>query len=100
MDLRNILPSAAVMRLQESGEADVVHNAFPVDRELQIAKRFARDVFDVALLRKQYRLRDRDAYLASQRKVEELIVRRPPERVVDNVRSLEGHSLEHRPVVG
>src|SRR5690606_4813905 len=55
---------------------------------------------NVCVLRKKNRLRDRDTKLCTETKVKELVIGRPPERVIDYVCALEGHSLQHSPVIG
>ena len=63
MDLRNVLPTAAVVGFEKGREADVIYYPLPVDGELEVPERFAGDVLDITLLRKQNRLRDRDTDL-------------------------------------
>ena len=48
VDLRNVLPAAAVERFKERGKADIIDYTFPIDREFEIAKRFAGDVLDIS----------------------------------------------------
>ena len=76
----------------------MIDDALPIEREFEIAKTLGCNVFDVFLLREQDGLWDRDAELCGECEVEKLVVRRPPERVVDDVRALERKPLERRTV--
>ncbi len=100
MTLRDVLPAAAVEGLDVGGEADVVGDALPVEREFEVAQRLARDALDVVLLREQHGLRDGDAELRGEREVEELVVGRPPERVVDDDGAFERRALQEGAVEG
>ena len=89
MNFRDVFPAAAVKRFEESGKADVFDDTFPVNRKFEIAKRFRRDVVDVFFLRQKNRFRNRHAEFGGEAKVEKFVVRRPPERIVDDIRSFE-----------
>src|SRR5205085_1763982 len=78
----------------EGWEADVIHNGLPVEREFEVAKTVARDALDVRLLREQNRPGHGDAELFGERVVEEFVVGRPPERVVDDDGAFERGALE------
>ena len=99
-DLVDVLPAAARVRLEDRRAADVVEQPVPVDRIDQVVQRLGRqiDVGRIALLRQQHRPRDGDAELGHHRVVEELVVGRPPERVVDDVGALQ-HGVLHRAAV-
>src|SRR5207237_2396686 len=97
-DLRNILPTAAIERLHESREADVVDDRLPVEWELEIAQALADDAFDVVFLRQQNRFRYCYTKLSRQRIIEELIISGPPKRVVDNHCAFERHPFECRAI--
>ena len=98
IDLRNVFPTAAVERLHEGGEADILDNRLPVEWKLQVAETLAGNPGDIIFLRQQHRFRNGDAELARQRVVEKLIVSRPPKRVVDDDRAFEGQALQRRAI--
>src|SRR2546421_4924516 len=76
-------------------------DALPVERVLQVAQRgVVVDVWDVLLVREDDGLRHRDPELARQRALEELLVRLPPEGVVDDRGAHQGRALQMRSVVG
>ena len=52
------------------------------------------------MLREKHGLRDCDAEFGGECEVEEFVVRRPPERVVDDIRALKRKPLERRAVIG
>ena len=91
---RHAAPAAAVERLDERRQADVLDDAFPIKRILEIAKRLSNDAFFVFLLRQQNRLRHGDAQISRQRVVEKLVVGVPPEWIVDDLRSGEHGALQ------
>jgi hypothetical protein len=53
----------------------------------------------IALLGQEDRLRDRQAETRRDRVVEELVVRRPPEGIVDDVRAVQDGVLQRAAVV-
>ena len=59
--LRNILPAAAVERLQKRRQPDVIDNALPVDGKREVPQTLADDAFDVIFLRQQHGFGNSDA---------------------------------------
>src|SRR5205814_4731224 len=98
MDLVDMLPPASIERLHPRGKADVVEDPFPIERELHVAHRLRCRSSRMFLRWQQNRLRHCDAELRSERIVEELIIRRPPEWIVDDTRSVQCRVLEHRAI--
>src|SRR5205085_10535189 len=97
---RDVLPTAAVERLEKRGQAGVVDDRLPVERKLKIAQAVADDAFDVVLLGQQHRLRNCDAELLAERVVEKLVVSGPPERITYDVRAFEHHPLQRGAIEG
>ena len=86
VDMEHVSPSAAVVWFQERREADVVEHRTPVVGELLIAEGHIIRVGRHVLMRHDRGARHGNTQLRGQSIVEELIVRRPPERIVDHVR--------------
>ena len=101
VDLRDVLPAAAVCRLQERGELDVVGDRLPIEREDEVAQGLLLvDRGDVVLLGEEQRARHRHPELAGQRVAEELGVGGPPQRIGDDVRPGELRRLQEEPIEG
>src|SRR5262249_1391874 len=84
----HVLPAAAVGRLQDRRKSDVARERLPIERELQVAERpLGVDAFHVRFLWEHDGARNRDADARGERVAEKLVVRAPPEWVVDDVRA-------------
>lgn len=90
----DVFPAAAEVRLQERGESDVVEDLVPIQRINEVAHRLRRCAIGMFPMREHDRMRDRDPELGGERIVKELIVGRPPERVVDDLTAIEGFVLQ------
>src|SRR4029079_10331167 len=90
----DIAPAAPVNGLHKSVLTDIGKDSVPVERVLEIAHGAVRGAFRVLLGRKNEGGRDSYADLVGKRVVEELVVRRPPERVVDDEGAIESSVLE------
>ena len=97
VDLVDVLPAAAVGRLHEDGEAEVAEDLVPVD-ESHVPERLLGRVRRVLLVREEDRPGHGDTDGPGHDVVEELVVGRPPERVVDDLDAPRGRALEERPV--
>ena len=86
------------MRLQKRRKLHIVENRVPIQRKLQVPERLRIGHRRKVLVRQQHRPRHRHAQLLRQRVVEELVVRRPPERIVDHLRPRQHRILQIRPV--
>ena len=63
----DLLPAAAMRVLEDAGQADVLEDAVPVERVLQVAQRFARhDAGDVVLVGQEHRARRHHAELGDE----------------------------------
>ena len=80
VDLVHMLPSSTGIRLEESREADVVKNFFPVQRINQVAHGLVGRAFGMFVMRQDHSRRNGHAQLRRQRVVEEFVVGGPPER--------------------
>ena len=101
VDDEHVLPAAARVGLQHRRQARVADQRLPVQRELEVAERpLLVDVGDVLLVGQHDRLRHRDPELARERALEELLVRLPPEGVVDDHGAHEHRALQVGAVVG
>ena len=98
VDVEDIAPTAAIVRLQERRKLHILEDALPVQRILQVPQRLRADLRRKELMWQQHRPRHRHAQLLRQRVVEELVVRRPPERVVDHLRAVQNRILQIRPI--
>mgnify|MGYP001482927244 CR=1 FL=1 len=97
----DVVPAAAVRVLEHAGQADVLDDAMPIERELQVPQALVvDDPGNVVLVGQGDGLGRGDPDLAGQRGAEELVVGRPHERVVDDLHALEDGVLEIGPVVG
>ena len=95
-----VLTQSCLRGLQERGEADVLGDRFPIERELEVAKAAVRvDPLHVRALRQHHRARHLNADLLRERVAEELVVDVHPERVVDDVRALQRRLLQVHLVV-
>ena len=71
--------------LQDARQPDIVDDTVPVDGIFQIAQTLIMlDAGNVFLVRQRDRARAGDAEACRERRVEELVVRRPHEGVVDD----------------
>ena len=98
MDVINVPPTTAVYRLQERRKPNVRKHRVPIQRELQIPHRPLRRPRGIVLVRQNHRWRRGHAQLRGQRIIEKLIVRRPPERIVDHRRPVQHRMLQKRAV--
>ena len=96
-----MFPAAAGIRFQERGAADVIEQAVPIDGIVQIAQRLGIDVDirGIRFLREQHRLGNIQAQFGGDRIIEKFVVGGPPERIVDDVGSLQHGVLQVGPVV-
>ncbi len=95
----DVLPPSPVRGLEDGGEADVAGDGLPVERVLEVPEAALRvDGRDVRLRGEQHRPRHRHPDARGERVAKELLVRAPPERVVDDVRARERGRLEVEPV--
>ena len=93
VDLVHVLPAAAPGVLEDSGQPDIGDDGVPVQRIVQVAQTLADDALDIRLVGQDQRSGRRDSQAGNQAGAEELVVRAPPERVVDGVRALEQRVL-------
>ena len=97
----HVLPASPGVRLEHRRQPGVGDDAFPVQRMLKVAQRLlVVDVGDVLLVGQDHGLGHRDAELARQRAFEELLIRLPPEGVVDDDGAHQRGALEVGAVVG
>ncbi len=90
----HIAPAAAIHRLQESVLAHVGKHTVPIQRILQVAHRPVRGSFGKLLVGQDHGGGHGHAQLGGQRVVEKLVVGRPPERIVDDHRSVDRGVLQ------
>ena len=92
----HVFPAAAGIGFQERRPADVIQQPIPIDGIVQIPQRLRIDVDirRIRLLRKQNRLGNIEAQFRGDRIVEKLVVRGPPERIVDHISSLQHRMLQ------
>src|SRR5690348_8363783 len=96
----HVAPSTAMGIFQYAGETHVINDAVPVDGVFEISQTLiVLDAGDVFLVRQRDGARAGDAERRRERRVEELVVRRPHERVVDDDRSLEDGVLQEGPII-
>ena len=101
VDDEHVLPAPTGVGLEHGRHARVRNDVLPVQRELKVAQRpDVVDVRDVLLVGQHDGLRDRDAQTPRQRALEELLVRLPPEGVVDDDRPHQRDALQVRAEVG
>src|SRR6266568_8296814 len=98
MHVENIAPTPAIYRLQKAGEPHVIKQIVPLERILQIAHRPVGSALWKLLMRKNRRPRNRYAKFIGQCIIEKFIVRRPPEGIVDNERTLQCSMFKERAV--
>ena len=98
MHVIHIPPTAPVHRLQKRRKPDVRKHRVPVQRKLQIPHRPLRRPRGIVLMRQNHRRRRGHAQLRCQRIVEKLIVRRPPERIIDDRRPVQHRMFQKCPV--
>ncbi len=96
----DVAPSAAIEGLEERREADVLEDALPVERVLEIAHRAVRGAGRILLVRQQDGARHGDAQLAGESVVEKFVVRGPPERIVDDDGPGERRVLQEAAIEG
>ena len=94
VSMSTLAPAAAIHRLHEPMLAHVSKHALPVQRIFKVAHRAVGRPLGMLLVRQNHRCRHRHAQLLGQRVVEELVVRRPPERVVDYHRPVQRRMLQ------
>ena len=94
----DVLPTAAGMRLEVRGKPDVREDFLPLQRKHQVRHGVGRGIRGMLVRGQQDRLRDRDPDALRDHVVEELVVRRPPERIVDHDRPVEGGLLQERAI--
>ena len=99
--LVDVLPPASRKRLQDRWPADEIEQPIPIHRVFQIAQRFGVQIHirRIALLREQDRLGNRDAKFCRDSIVEELVVGRPPEGIVDDISSFEHGMLQKAAII-
>ena len=100
VDVIDIAPSAAIDGLHESVLADVVENRVPVERIFEVAHGAIGGAFGMFLVRQDDGWRNGYAEFVGERVVEELVVGRPPEGIVDDDRAVERGVLEIGAVEG
>ena len=93
VDLVHVLPPAAVCRLHEDRELQEVEDLVPV-HPAHVAERLRLGVRRVVLVRQQHRARHGHVDGLGHEVVEELVVGRPPDRVVDDLHARGGGALE------
>ena len=101
MDLVDVLPAASGKRFEDGRASDVIEKAIPVDRIFEVVQRFRIDVHvaRISFLGQENGLGDGDAELRGHGVIEKFVVGRPPERIVDDVCSLENGMLEVAAVI-
>src|SRR3954464_11733604 len=86
----DVAPAAAVGVLEDARQPDIVDDRLPIERVLEVSQTLiVLDARDVLFVGGRDGARTRDAKARGERGVEELVVGRPHEWVVDNDRSLE-----------
>src|SRR5579872_6977329 len=95
MNLVYVLPAAARIGFQESGETHIFKNLVPIQRIHQVPHRLVRRSFGMRMMGEDHCRGYCNPQLRSQRIVEKLIIRRPPERVIDNDRPAKSSILEY-----
>ena len=100
MDVVDVAPAAAVDGLHESVLADVGEDAVPVERILEVAHGAVGGALGMLLVGQDHGGRHGHAELGGERVVEELVVGRPPERIVDDDGAVERGVLEKGAVEG
>ena len=85
----DIAPAAAVHRLQESVLAHVSKHSLPIQRIFEVAHGAVRRSLGMLLVRQDHGFGHGHAQLLRERVVEELVVGRPPEGIVDDDGSIE-----------
>src|SRR5208282_243575 len=98
MHLIHVLPAAARVRLQKRRKSNIDKYLFPIQRIDQIPHGFFGRIRRMLVMRQDHRRRNRHAHLIRQRIVKKLVVRRPPERIVDHRRPLQHRVLQICPV--
>ena len=97
----DVTPAAAVRVLENARQPDIARDAIPVDRIFEITQALiVLDAGEVFLVRQRDGAWAGDTERRRQRRVEELVVRRPHERIVDDDSALKHGVLEEGPVVG
>src|SRR5579862_5596813 len=100
MDFIYVLPAAARIGFQESGETHIFENLVPIQRIHQVPHRLVRSSFGMRMMGEDHCRRYCNPQLRSQSIVEKLIIRCPPERVIDNDCSTKSSILEHGAIEG
>ena len=95
--LVHVLPPAAVRRLHEDRELQVVEDLLPVDPQ-HVAERLRLGVGGVVLVRKENGARHGHVDRLGHEVVEELVVGRPPDRVVHDADARAGGALQVGPI--
>ncbi len=85
VDVEDIAPAASVVGLEEGGKFYVVEDGLPVERELEVAAGLGGDLGREAFVRQKRGAGDGDAELGGKGVVEEFVIGRPPEGVVDDL---------------
>ncbi len=90
----DIAPTAAIDRLQESMLSHILEDTVPVQRVFQVAHGAVGRSLGVQLVGQDHRRWHGHAQLPGERVVEKLVIRRPPERVVDDGCAMERGMLQ------
>src|SRR5258708_31302973 len=98
MKFVDVLPTTPGKRLHIGGEADVMKDRFPIEREGEIGEGLIAGVRRQVAGGQDDGLWHRDADAGGETVVEEFLIGAPPEGVVDDGRAAEGRILQVGPV--
>ncbi len=100
VDVVDVAPAAAVHGLEKPMLADVIEHPVPVERKFEVAHGAFVGALGIFLVGQDDRGRNSHTHFLRQRVVEKLVVRRPPEGIVDDDRSIERGVFEKGAVEG
>jgi len=96
----DVAPAAAMRVLEDARQSDVIDDRLPVERIPQVSQALiVLDAGNVFLVRQGDGPRARHAEARRKRRVEELVVRRPHEWIVDDDRALQHGVLQERAII-
>src|SRR5262249_17977768 len=95
--LVHVLPPAAVGRLHEDRELQEGEDLLPV-HPAHVPERLVLGVRRMVLVRQQHRARHGHVHGLGDEVIEELVVGRPPDRIVDHAHARAGGAFHERPV--
>ena len=98
VDVIHVAPTATIKRFEKSRKLDVLKNLIPIHGIDQVAHRLIGRPRRMLLVRKDHGRRNSDPKLFSQRVVKELVVRAPPEGVIDDDGAVECGILQVRTI--